>query len=322
MAKKKSILLFLDSGAFSAFKKDAVIDIYEYIDFIKDHINEIDVYANLDVIGNAEDTWRNQMIMEKEGLDPLPVYHSMFEPISWLRKYIDAGYKYIGMGGIAGTGFKTEALVQVLDKCFEMICDTPDRKPCVKIHGFGMTSLSMMVRYPWYSVDSTSWVQTGRFGSVYVPRKKNGKFVYDDNTWKISVSNQSNSQQDAGQHFNTLTNMEKKIIQEYFDSKGFIMGKSEFREEDRKTYKLLPGEKWANSDDADGCRELIENLGKYVPSEKLAMQDRVEIVIEEGLSNSYKMRDELNIIYFLDLEKNLSAWPQPWESRQNKGLGF
>ena len=56
----KKINLFLDSGAYSAWSKGVTIDIDEYISFIKKNIKYITVYANLDVIGDPEATYRNQ----------------------------------------------------------------------------------------------------------------------------------------------------------------------------------------------------------------------------------------------------------------------
>jgi len=60
---------FLDSGAFSAFTKNVSIDISDYIKFIKDNKNIFKNYAVLDVIGDAKETLKNQIIMEKQGLD-------------------------------------------------------------------------------------------------------------------------------------------------------------------------------------------------------------------------------------------------------------
>jgi hypothetical protein len=177
-----------------------------------------------------------------------------------------------------------------------------------------------MWRYPWWSVDSTSWVQTGRFGGVYVPKFRRGQYVYNENSLKVTISNQSPSQKDDGQHFTTFSPMEQKQILKYFDEKGFAVGRSEYRKEDRKKYKLKDGERWVNSIDAEACRDLIENLGKYVPPDKLAMKDLVEIIIEPGLSNDYRLRDELNIIYFLDLERSLPKWPWPFKVKSNKGF--
>jgi len=316
MATNK-VNLFLDSGAFSAKSKGASISLDEYILFIKENKPYIDVYANLDVIGDANASWENQKIMEKAGLSPLPVFH-IEDDFKYLDKCLS--YDYFCLGGMA-SGYTTQQRKAFLDKCFNIICNTKDGLPKSKVHGFGMTSLDLMLRYPWYSVDSTSWVQTGRFGNVYVPKYRRGQYVYNENSLKVTVSTQSPSQKDDGQHFTTFSPMEQRQILDYFDSKGFIMGKSEYHKEDRKTYKLKENERWANSIDAESCRDLIENIGKYVPPEKLAIKDNVvETIIEPGLSNDYKLRDELNIIYFLDLEASMPKWPWPFIAKSNKGF--
>jgi hypothetical protein len=67
--------IFLDSGAFSAMSQGVHIDIVDYIAFVKQNKSKLKVYANLDVIGNAEATLKNQEIMEKAGLSPLPCFH-------------------------------------------------------------------------------------------------------------------------------------------------------------------------------------------------------------------------------------------------------
>lgn len=317
------VSLFLDSGAFSAWSNNSEVDIDEYIQFIKDNEKYLDVYVNLDVIGDAQKSWDNQKYMEKHGLNPLPVFHPMREDDSWLQKYIDEGYDYIGMGGMAGGAFTVSAIRPRLDYLFDKIICGKDHLPKVKIHGFGMTSLRLMLRYPWFSVDSTSWVKTGRFGCVYVPRYSKGKYLYDENSWKVTVSNQSPSKKESGQHFTTFSKLEQEMILSYFSSKGFKLGKSEYRKEDRKIYKLKEGERWLNSEDAVACRELIEIAGVYVPPDKLAMKDTVEVIIEAGLSNDYKQRDELNIVYFIDLEKHMPKYPWKFMLKNtSEGFGF
>ena len=89
----RQISVFLDSGAYSALTKGAKIDIQDYIKFIKENLSVLDLYANLDVIYNAEATLANQQIMEKEGLSPIPCYHAG-EDFSYLQYYIK-NYDYI-----------------------------------------------------------------------------------------------------------------------------------------------------------------------------------------------------------------------------------
>jgi hypothetical protein len=315
--------LFLDSGAFSAWSKKEHINMDDYISFIKENNDYILVYSVLDVIGNPEATLNNQQIMEKQGLNPIPCFHYM-EDIKYLKQYID-NYKYISLGGMIPIA--TKDLLIWLDFIFSnYICDKKTGIPKVKVHGFGMTSLVLMLRYPWYSVDSTSWVMTSRFGAVYVPRYKQGEYIYNENSWKVCVSNRSPSIKEEGQHFNTFSKMEQKIILDYFTFKGFKIGKSELRPEP-KTYKLKENERWFGKEEADSQRNIHGEKARdgYATGYQDPMKDGgktrlVETVIESGLCNDYKQRDELNIIYFLDLEKSMPKWPWPFKQRTMKGF--
>lgn len=299
---KKKVDLFLDSGAFSAWSKDVEIDIDAYIQFVKDNEEYIDTYVNLDIIGDPIGTYKNQKYMESRGLNPLPVFHTNFEEHKWLKKYLEEDYDYIGLGGMAGGTVTKEKLVVKLDFLWSRYLTDKNGYPKVKVHGFGLTSLSLMLRYPWYSVDSTSWVMTSRFGSVYVPKIKRGEYIYNENSWKICVSNKSPSNKETGKHIITFSKEEQKIIKSYFKDKGYTLGQSRFFKKS-KNYKLKENEKWFSKVDNDGMRE-------------------VERIIEFGLSNDYRKRDELNIIYFLDLEKSMPKWPWPFKLKRAKGFGL
>lgn len=630
MNVKNKINLFLDSGAFSAWTQGVNIDIQDYIAFIKEHQDVIEVYANLDIIsrGNstmdkkqaAEKTLENQRIMEEAGLSPLPVFH-VGEVFSYLQYYIN-NYEYIALGGMVGKQKST--LIPWLDDCFgQFICDKKGN-PKVKVHGFGLTSLSLMLRYPWYcmteedhqvltkegwkslsdlrvgmeilasnqgkaewqrieeipvfkvegaeidhlwnrnfeafvtgnhrwvispqnkknqvykvkttdtllrtdciarspvdyefpttptyqddlisllawfwtdgtikerknfrkdsvvlyqssianpekcqiiqdlidrleephykhvakkdggvswelygsardwllsiapnktlpenfafsltkkqaedflhysiladgtksglkrvdgfeitvwrdkkkpnlnvlrdiclllgvptsifegeggissslrsssvshiyvrclkkekirytgklwcvrvpagafftkcrdhiyvtgnSVDSTSWVTTGRTGSIYVPRFQNGRWIYDKNSWKIAVSSRSPSSKEAGRHINTLSPKQKEIVLKYIHEKGYKLGESRFKYVSQ-SHELAKNERWA------------EKKPKNKSARRL-----LEIIEEPGLSNKYQLRDEINIIYFQDLEKTMLEWPWPFKQKGMKGF--
>lgn len=269
--------IFLDSGAFSAWSKGVKIDIDEYISFIKQHQEYLTYYAVLDVIGDPDKTYENQKYMEKQGVSPIPCYH-YGEDVSWLKRYLNEGHEFIALGGMVP--ISTRDLLSWLDNLFSQYLTDEEGLPKVKIHGFGMTSLKLMLRYPWYSVDSTSWVLTGRFGSVFVPKWSGGEYVYDEDSWKVCVSIKSPSIRDAGKHFSTFGPDSQEKILQYFDMKGYKVGKS-------------------------------------VVNEKGEIED-----IESGLCNDYKQRDELNIIYFLDLEKHIPEWPWPFKITTKKRMGL
>ncbi len=316
--KMKKVELFLDSGAYSAWSKKIEINIQEYIQFIKDHIDYLDHYSVLDAIGDPVQTLKNQKIMEDAGLKPIPCFH-YGEPLNYLTNYLD-NYDYVSLGGMVP--IPNVSLIEWLDNLFsKFICDDKGM-PKVKIHGFGMTSLDLMLRFPWYSVDSTSWVLTGRFGAVYVPKKKMGKYDYMQNSMTINVSNRSPKDKEEGQHFSTYSQMEQKEILEYFMAKGFEMGESEFRQEDPKTYKPKEGERWYGKELADAQREYVEMGMGYKPITAWKEDGIIELIKTAGLSNDYRLRDELNIIYFLDLQDNLPPWPWAFKIKKVEGFGF
>lgn len=293
---KNNVELFLDSGAFSAFTQGVEIDIDEYIQFIKDHEDLIAVYANLDAIGDPVKTLKNQAYMESKGLSPMPCFH-YGEDEEYLCQYL-IGYNYIALGGMVP--ISTKDLIPWLDRIFsKYICDK-DGMPTVQIHGFGLTSLPLMLRYPWYSVDSTSWVMTGRMGGVYVPRLRRGEWIYDEQSWKVMVSTRSPVKKDAGKHIDSFTPAEHQLINTYFEEKGFQLGESYFVIESTD-YELKDDEKWA--DKAKGDRRAVE------------------VIVDPGLCNDYKQRDELNILYFIDLEASLPEWPWGFK-RKNVTKGF
>ena len=299
MTKNNKVELFLDSGAFSAWSQGKEIKIQDYINFIQEHENVIDVYANLDVIGDAKATWKNQMIMEKEGLNPLPVFH-YGEEEKWLRRYLTKGYQYISLGGMVP--ISTSNLIVWLDQIFSNYITNKEGIPEIKVHGFGLTSLPLMTRYPWCSVDSTSWVVTGRVGSIFIPRYRNGKWIYDENSWKIAVSNRSPSNKEAGKHIETLAPTQKQILLDYIHEKGYKLGRSEFKNVSQ-THALQDDERWAEKK----------------PKSKTDKRE-LEIILEPGISNKYQLRDELNIIYFLDLEKSMPEYPWAFKTKGQDGF--
>jgi hypothetical protein len=303
---EQKVRLFLDSGAFSAWTMNVPISIQDYIKFIKRHELLFEVYANLDVIGlggkrpnklTAKKTLENQKIMEEAGLTPLPCFH-FGEPFEYLQYYID-NYDYLALGVAGNSGTK---LIPWLNTCFSnYICDSKGM-PKIKAHGFAVTSLKIMLAYPWFSVDSTSWIMTGRMGKICMPiRTADGKWLYDEHSWKIGVSNRSPSMKDKGAHYTTLSQGKLKIFMSYLEEKGYELGESKFHIES-PNYTLKDNERWASK-------------------KKKGQETReVETIIHPGISNDYKKRDELNILYYLDFEKSMPEWPWPFKGGKKHGF--
>lgn len=230
MIRPDQFRFFLDSGAYSAWSKASVIDLDEYCAFIRANIEHIDVYASLDVIPGvpgrgattqereeaAEQSWRNYLYMVGEGLDPLPVYHYGEDP-RFLERMLDYGCTYIGIGGLVGI---PGGLRQVwLDRVFKRLTDAKGM-PIVKTHGFGMTSVPLIFRYPWYSVDSTTWIKITQTGAVLLPAMEDGEFVFDRTPTVISVSDRSPKESADGKHANSLSPSMKGILERWLASCG------------------------------------------------------------------------------------------------------
>ncbi len=204
--RKDGIRIFLDSGAYSAYTQGIEVDLGAYCDYIHANQDIIEFPSVLDAIGDAEGTWRNQEAMERRGVVPLPCYH-YGEPPAVLQHYI-ANYPLVTIGGMVP--ISTPQLRLWLDDIWEKyICDA-EGVPKVNIHGFGLTSLPLMLRYPWYSVDSSSWVQWAANGGVFVLGRGN-----------FSVSAVSPSAKKLGQHLDSITPIEREAVLGFISWMGF-----------------------------------------------------------------------------------------------------
>jgi len=263
---QQRINLILDSGAFSAWTKKTEINLDNYCDWCLENIDYIDHIVNLDVIPgsfgeknlpqseidrSARKGWENYEYMLSKGIPKEKLIHIFHqgEDYKWLEKMV-AAMDYIGLS--PANDRTTNQKIDWLDSCMKYVTDDKGH-PIVKFHGFAVTSLKLMMRYPWYSVDSTSWVMISRTGSVLVPKFRQNKFIYDEKPWHVSVSEKSPNVKDAGKHITTFAPEAKDIICNYFKSKDFTL---------------------------------------------------------EELASDYMKRDELNIIYYNDLEKTFPEWPQ------------
>lgn len=194
---------FLDSGAFTAFTKSVTIDLDEYCAFIAEHKERITVASSLDAIGDPQKTYDNFHAMLKRGIDAIPVFHCR-EDFGWLRRYVAEGHPYLALGGMVPEGKPWVA--KWLDQVWSLLVDT---EGCarIKVHGFGMTVLSFIQRYPWHSFDSSSWTYGSRFGYV-LTMWPNGKQAW------VFVGDKHSARKDWGErHYNTFS----RPYQEQFD---------------------------------------------------------------------------------------------------------
>lgn len=205
--RRDGVKVFLDSGAFSAFTQGVEVDIGKYCDYIHRNADIIEVASVLDAIGDAEGTWRNQEEMERRGTRPLPCFH-YGEPTEVLDYYVSK-YEYITIGGMVP--ISTPQLILWLDRLWAEHLTNADGTPKIRVHGFGLTSLPLMFRYPWYSVDSSTWVQWAANGMILVPGRAG----------QVDVSNKSSRRKQWGQHMDAHPEIVTRAIeQEIIDFGG------------------------------------------------------------------------------------------------------
>lgn len=316
---KGSILV--DSGAFSLYQfyskkgssssvkgstwEDRKYDNFDYIktkkykkyrkaygDFLIKNKGVIDTAINLDVINNPKETYRNQKYFEKRGISVIPVYH-LNTDITYLEKYLTEGHKHLALAGMVPNPFKK--VKPVLDRVWDKYLTDKDGFPLVKVHGLAITSPIFLFSYPWYSVDSSGWVWISSWGGILVPKTKLGKHDYSKSPIYVCVTEgrvRKKSTEDI--HINNLSEIEQKAIRKFIKDKGFVYGKSKFKTVD-EGYEIKDNETFLNKE-----------------------KTRVEVVIEEGISNSNFQRDLFNATYYQDLADSIG--PYPWAFKAKKGL--
>lgn len=210
-ALKNKVQLLLDSGSFSAWNKgEPDLSLKEYIRFIKQHEHLLFSYVSMDKIpgqfgkrrtsddieASAKQSYKNHEIMKAAGLTPIPVYH-MGEDFRWLERYLKDGETYIGVS--LSKDMNASAKHDYCRKIFAMISDDKG-KPLVRVHGFGITKPSLLLQFPWATVDSTTWSITSAFGKIPIPRQgKDGLPNYSQPAVGIAVSGVPNKANNSSQ---------------------------------------------------------------------------------------------------------------------------
>lgn len=221
--------VFMDSGAFSAYTLGVKIDLPTYVNYLKANMDILRVEdgnlmaAVLDGIGDPLETYNNQMAMEALGVRPMPCFHAG-EDTKYLDWYV-ANYDYISLGGMVGTS--TKQLMTWLDRMWDKHLVDGAGRAKIKIHGFGITSIPIMERYPWYSCDSSSWIQAASFGSIVEP-----------DHGPLSISDKSPSRHDRGQHICNLSQPEMDYIFAKLESQGFTYERLSTTYQSRAAYNL------------------------------------------------------------------------------------
>jgi hypothetical protein len=186
--------LILDSGAFSCWNKGIEIDLQNYMNYIikiKHNYNFRNFYAvNLDVIPGSKGCkitkemahesmmkgWDNYLYLKKHGVDTIHVYHQG-ESEDFLMNTIIKECDYIGVS--PSNDASTAQKMMWCEHIFDLL---PGH---IKSHGFAVTSVRLMTKFPWYSVDSASWCRKSGFGNILTTQ---GELVFSTKGRKSYLS--------------------------------------------------------------------------------------------------------------------------------------
>lgn len=185
----------LDSGAFSVWTSGGVVDIDQYIEWARGFHDDLPVVRpiNLDVIPGEhggpppDNRTRSKAVKQSErnadkiraaGLPVMEVYH-WHEPLKVLDKLLERREEGmpVGIGGVAGPGSVNDK-VEFVDTVFDRLrkrCGGWDGIP--PLHGLGISPEARLGRrYPWWSIDASSWQYPQRLGNrVGAGGKSRGK---------------------------------------------------------------------------------------------------------------------------------------------------
>lgn len=308
--------LMMDCGAFSAWTKGHVVDLDAYIQFCHDNLDVIDNVVALDVIPGrpgykdipfeereqaASQGYENYRYMVSKGLprDRCIVVFHQGDHFHWLERLRDEKVPYIGLS--PANDRTTSEKMAWLDECMYY---ATDRKglPLMKWHGFAVTSVPLMKRYPWYSVDSATWVLFAAYGTIIVPKMHGDKILWlDDQPSYTKVSNAPKCRVDIaeGKHIHTYSDADKDAVLAYLSSIGVSLGESRFEEVPADT-KPGKNQKWA-AKAKNGTRLM-------------------ETIIKRGVCNDLNIRMRCNALYFANIERSLPAWPWSFQSKPTLGL--
>lgn len=325
---------FLDSGAFSlynvhvlkvhkskdtpaaerysfySFKQGSEFRAYldAYAAFVQKHAGVIDIYANVDAIYNPEITWQAQQYLEKEhGLHPVPVIH-FGTKLKWVSHYLERGYDLVGIGGVGTESIDhgNGGYNQWADGVFRLICPGPKYLPLVRTHGFAVTDWKIVTRFPWWSVDSASWVMIAAYGSIVVPRRRGGRADFNSPPYTVSISDPTYKK-------------EKRVkdTAHQIETPHFGLGDpNSGRGRDKKHFTACAGP--VRADTMAWLAEIGIPLGGELDSlGRIAKLHDPEKIC--GVMNHHRPRAMANVLYYQALAESRPPWPHPYEPMRQRG---
>lgn len=158
----------LDSGAFSAFSgKNNNYDwdnyVKKYANFIIETGNKLFFELDIDnVVGLKKVEDYRKYLEDRTGRQPIPVWHANRGKDYYLKMCEEYPYVAIGTTGATEEGRRIRENPMIL----KWFIDEAHRQGS-KIHGLGYTDTEMLKHLHFDSIDSTTWLGGGKYGTIY-----------------------------------------------------------------------------------------------------------------------------------------------------------
>lgn len=168
-----NLRLIGDSGAYSARMQGIEISNDDLGEWANKWKHRLAWVASMDVAGDTWLTRRNWEVMVNEyDVPAVSSLHMGCEP-SEMDWYADQGVDFLGLGGVAGGSRKKETVFRWLISVFKY---AQKNHPDMRFHGWGITKDSWL-RLPFFSVDSSSWGSSYRYGQMILREPRTFKRV-------------------------------------------------------------------------------------------------------------------------------------------------
>jgi hypothetical protein len=141
------VRIYIDSGAFTAWKGGKEVTIDEYCRFIDGLGFKPFGYFTLDKIGDPKGSHENYKTFLRRGYKPIPIFTRGEDP-SMLDEYFKTS-EVVGIGGLVKTKGN-----------YGFVKGIQNHLKNRQVHWLGFTQPGFIARYKPYSVDSASWASS------------------------------------------------------------------------------------------------------------------------------------------------------------------
>lgn len=162
--RAKTDFFFVDSGVFSARKTGSNITVRELVEYYDANKDIISFMFNLDT-GNHAQQLDNCKMLKAAGVPVIGIYHGDM-PIDYIKRFADIN-PYVAISYFAvssGIAHSLDNLEKYHQKIFGYL--HKNNMQGLPLHLLGLEKKDVLIKYPAYSCDATSYISDYMFGKL------------------------------------------------------------------------------------------------------------------------------------------------------------